>query len=130
MTDLQQASADGRAEASFADADKDTILERRSRLTLSMLASCGCDTKTPDPAFHEPWCRYKALCAEVAALERLPANLALAAPDLAEAAQQMVSDYQTSEAHHPNHVLVPLSAFEALRAAIAKATLDTSKGEG
>jgi hypothetical protein len=39
-------------------------------------------------------------------------------PDLIAAARQMVSDYQTSEHHHPNHVLVPLAAFEAMRAAL------------
>jgi hypothetical protein len=39
-------------------------------------------------------------------------------PDLIAAARQMLSDYQTSEHHHPNHVLVPLAAFEAMRAAL------------
>lgn len=39
-------------------------------------------------------------------------------PDLLTAARQMVSDYQTSQHHHPNHVLVPLAAFKAMQDAI------------
>ncbi len=36
---------------------------RRVRLAirLCMVGSCGCVTKTPDPAFHESNCRYKLL---------------------------------------------------------------------
>lgn len=37
---------------------------------------------------------------------------------LEKAAAVMVGDYQTSENHHPHHVLVPLAAFEALRSAL------------
>lgn len=35
------------------------------------------------------------------------------------AGKLMVDDHQTSEKHHPNHVLVPLNAFEAMRTAVA-----------
>lgn len=41
--------------------------------------------------------------------------------ELLEAARLMAEDYQTSPGHHPNHVLVPARAFEALLAAIARA---------
>jgi hypothetical protein len=37
---------------------------------------------------------------------------------MVEAAQALADDYQTSPRHHPDHVLVPLAAFEALRAAL------------
>ncbi|MGA0604926.1 hypothetical protein ACO2Q0_02915 [Phenylobacterium sp. VNQ135] len=36
---------------------------------------------------------------------------------LAAAARLMLDDHQTSETHHPDHVLVPLAAFEAMREA-------------
>ena len=49
------------------------------------------------------------------------AKLAAAAPDLLAAGERMADDYQVSEQHHPNHVLVPVDAFNALRAAIQKA---------
>lgn len=38
---------------------------------------------------------------------------------MVEAARLMVDDYQTSASHHPDHVLVPAIAFEALRSALA-----------
>lgn len=38
------------------------------------------------------------------------------APELREAVCGVADDYQTSEQHHPNHVLVPLAKFEQLRA--------------
>ena len=41
---------------------------------------------------------------------------------LVQAARQMRDDYQTSDTHHPDHVLVPLSWFEAMRAALAQIT--------
>lgn len=44
-----------------------------------------------------------------------------AAPELCAAAAMMAADYQTSEQHHPEHVLVSLAAFSALRNALAKA---------
>ena len=56
------------------------------------------------------------------------ASLIKAAPDgrclaviaeLLEASRAMANDYQTSAAHHPDHVLVSRAAFEALSAAIA-----------
>lgn len=37
---------------------------------------------------------------------------------LRTAAMAMMDDYQTSESHHPNHVLVPLGAFNDLRTAL------------
>jgi hypothetical protein len=40
--------------------------------------------------------------------------------ELRAAARSMVDDYQTSAQHHPNHVLVRLSAFEALRTALER----------
>ena len=55
------------------------------------------------------------------------AHLGAAAPDLLSAGNLMLVDYQTSAKHHPHHVLVPLAAFDAMRAAIAKAT---SSGDG
>jgi hypothetical protein len=48
-------------------------------------------------------------------------RLIAAAPELLDAGRRMVEDYQTSEQHHPNHILVPLIAFEAMQVAIAKA---------
>lgn len=48
--------------------------------------------------------------------------VALAAEDgqgaLVAAARAMADDYQTSPKHHPQHVLVPIAAFEAMRAAL------------
>lgn len=38
--------------------------------------------------------------------------------DLRKAAEAMAADYQTSENHHPDHVLVPRDAFDALRRAL------------
>lgn len=43
---------------------------------------------------------------------------AFAAAPLIHAVQAMVDDHQTSEIHHPNHVLVPRDAFEILRKAM------------
>lgn len=60
-------------------------------------------------------------------IEALGAEVAKANAEhegLRSAALQMVSDYQTSEHHHPNHVLVPLAAFKAMQDAI------TAKGSG
>lgn len=37
---------------------------------------------------------------------------------LEEAARAMAADFQTSETHHPEHVLVPLAAFNAMRGAL------------
>ncbi|NDD52826.1 hypothetical protein EBZ39_02930 [bacterium] len=28
----------------------------------SVIASCACDTKTNDPAFHAPGCKYRLIC--------------------------------------------------------------------
>lgn len=39
-------------------------------------------------------------------------------PGVREDAEAMVADYQTSETHHPDHILVPREAFEAMRAAL------------
>ena len=50
-------------------------------------------------------------------------------PDLLKAAEAMVRDYQTSEKHHPHHVLVTLEAFNSLRAALSKVTMMIG-GEG
>lgn len=50
------------------------------------------------------------------------ARLIAAAPDYDAAARRIADDYQTSETHHPNHVLIRKADFEALLAAIAKAT--------
>lgn len=50
------------------------------------------------------------------------ARLIAAAPDLLAAAQDACDNFQTSERHHPNHVLITADAFNCLRAAIARAT--------
>lgn len=42
------------------------------------------------------------------------------AEKLVAAAHKMAADYQTSDQHHPDHVLVPRSAFEEMRDALAK----------
>ena len=42
-------------------------------------------------------------------------------PGLLPAAKAIFADYQTSDNHHPDHVLIRRADFEALRAAIAKA---------
>lgn len=57
------------------------------------------------------------------------AALIAAAPDLYEAGSRMANDYQTSDQHHPEHVLVPLTAFNAMLAALSKAG-DAQKSEG
>lgn len=49
---------------------------------------------------------------------------------LRAAALAMVGDYQTSEHHHPNHVLVPLAAFRAMQAAIAASGASPSSTNG
>lgn len=46
---------------------------------------------------------------------RLMANLA----GLREAAAEMLADHMTSAQHHPGYVLVPVSAFNKLKAALA-----------
>jgi hypothetical protein len=53
------------------------------------------------------------------ALRRPPAITEEAVEAIVSAGLQMIADYQTSEQHHPRHVLVPLTAFDSLRAAIA-----------
>ena len=40
--------------------------------------------------------------------------------DLVEALQLVAGDYQTSDAHHPNHVLIPVATLGAVRLALAK----------
>ena len=40
--------------------------------------------------------------------------------DLVEALQLVAGDYQTSDAHHPNHVLIPVATLGAARLALAK----------
>jgi hypothetical protein len=39
--------------------------------------------------------------------------------ELAEAAVEILADHMTSEKHHPGYVLVPVAAFNKLRAALA-----------
>jgi hypothetical protein len=41
-------------------------------------------------------------------------------PALVKAVRAMLGDYQTSAEHHPDHVLVRLNHFDALRAALAE----------
>lgn len=49
------------------------------------------------------------------------ARLISSAPDMFDAGLAMINDYQTpSQDHHPDHVLVPLKAFTAMQAVIAK----------
>jgi hypothetical protein len=50
------------------------------------------------------------------------ARLIAAAPDFLDAAGQMLADYQTSQQHHPGHILVSIDAFAAMKAAHIKAT--------
>lgn len=61
------------------------------------------------------------------AQEQVKANghLIAAATELYRAGQKMAMDYQTSENHHPHHVLVPREAFSELLAALAKARGET-----
>ncbi len=59
--------------------------------------------------------------AEADALLASGTSASTAATELFEAARQMSGDYQTSELHHPDHVLVPLAAFKAMQAAVVKA---------
>ena len=40
--------------------------------------------------------------------------------EMLAAASAMVDDYQTSDRHHPNHVLVSRTAFEAMLSASPK----------
>ena len=40
--------------------------------------------------------------------------------ELVEALRLVADDYQTSEAHHPNHVLIPVATLGAARLAITK----------
>lgn len=42
----------------------------------------------------------------------------------------ITSDYQTSEHHHPNHVLIPLEAFERLRVADEALTAASAAMDG
>ncbi|MUO70065.1 hypothetical protein [Agrobacterium vitis] len=74
-------------------------------------------------------------------IERLRAALSdqpQAVKALADACLLMADDYQTSDSHHPNHVLVPLPAFEAMRSALTTAPApaqeqtvdDSSRSEG
>ena len=50
--------------------------------------------------------------------------------DLVAAARRMENDYQTSDRHHPHHVLVPLNAFNAMRFALAALSQSPSKPTG
>ena len=52
--------------------------------------------------------------------EMAPARTTASAALIA-AATAMADDYQTSENHHPDHVLVPRRAFEAMRDALSAA---------
>lgn len=51
---------------------------------------------------------------------------------LREACQRMVDDYQTSDAHHPDHVLIRKADHDAILAAFSStpAPPDRQKGEG
>ena len=40
--------------------------------------------------------------------------------ELVEALRLVADDYQTSEAHHPNHVLIPVATLGAARLALTK----------
>ncbi|UPT53173.1 hypothetical protein [Synechococcus phage Ssp-JY42] len=65
------------------------------------------------------------ICVDGDSIKRIAGKIAaLSHPEgqsaLVEAARAMADDYQTSPKHHPQHVLVPLSAFEAMRAALAQ----------
>ncbi|WP_412064031.1 hypothetical protein [Rhizobium sp. SYY.PMSO] len=49
---------------------------------------------------------------------------------LVDACHAMAGDYQTSDTHHPEHVLVPIGAFEAMRSALSSPVEGgTDKGE-
>jgi hypothetical protein len=49
---------------------------------------------------------------------------------LVGACKTMADDYQTSEQHHPHHVLVPLAAFTAMRSALAHPASAPAPAEG
>lgn len=51
---------------------------------------------------------------------------AVAVKALADACRMMVDDYQTSDNHHPNHALVPLTAFDAMRSALSAQVQDVT----
>ena len=53
----------------------------------------------------------------------------LSASTLREACQRMIGDYQSSQDHHPDHVLVRRVDFDTLRQALAQPA-DSSGGEG
>lgn len=85
-------------------------------------------TGTKDDTYISVFCSYgdgRQTEQERKSIALFDARLIAAAPDMLAAGQAMVDDYQTSESHHPNHVLVPKSAFEAMQAAITKATEPT-----
>lgn len=52
-----------------------------------------------------------------AALEPDPERLAVVR-ELQEACAMLFADYQTSTHHHPDHILIPRTAFDSLRAAL------------
>lgn len=45
----------------IADLDNVALDAIETRLIVATVASCGCHTKTPDPAFHASNCLYRAL---------------------------------------------------------------------
>lgn len=53
-----------------------------------------------------------------AALEPDPERLAKVR-ELQEACAMLFADYQTSTHHHPDHILIPRTAFDSLRAALS-----------
>ena len=57
-------------------------------------------------------------CSDVEVIRAVLAEAGVA--ELVEALRLVTDDYQTSEAHHPNHVLIPVATLGAARLALAK----------
>ena len=86
------------------------------------VAHCYCPT-TPQPA---EGCSEKPVLSDRREMAKGVAPRTDPVLVLRETCQRLLDDYQTSEAHHPNHVLVLKADFEALR----KAAEGCSSNEG
>jgi hypothetical protein len=57
------------------DSQRETIEDVAHRLRIGQIASCSCETKTPEVKYHQPYCRYRLLEEGATEIERLRAGL-------------------------------------------------------
>ncbi len=67
----------------------------RNCINLAQVASCNCDAKTNEPAYHDPWCRYRVLSEAGDEIDRLSPPGATVAAERENLAQW----FATSDGH-------------------------------